>query len=344
MILPVCPESIKQAADVIRRGGIAAFPTETVYGLGADAYNADALVKIFEAKGRPRFDPLIIHIAALETLEDVADLSSLKAETRKKLFLLTENFWPGPLSIALPKSDKIPSIATAGLDTAAVRLPALNTARDLISLSTGAIAAPSANSFGSLSPTRAEHVFAGLGDKVDIILDGGPTQVGVESTVIDFTRGIIKILRHGGVPKEAIESVAGPVIDDGNRVEINSTDALVSPGRLKSHYAPRTPLFLFEKENIAAVPFELNAAYIFFDDSSRDAWLKTRGEKQNAVVRTLSSAGQIAEAAARLFETLHELDFLNLKKIFAQFAPREGLGAAINDRLERASFSNARKN
>jgi L-threonylcarbamoyladenylate synthase len=332
--LPVSPESLSVAAKVLRSGGIVAFPTETVYGLGADAYNSAALVKVFEAKGRPRFDPLIIHIADARTLEDVGDLSLLSEEARGKLLTLTENFWPGPLSLVLPKSGKIPGIATAGLSTAAIRFPSHEAAQKLISLSGGAVAAPSANPFGALSPTRAQHVRDTLGEKVDVILDGGPARIGVESTVLDITGGGIKILRHGGTPKEAIEKLIGPVQDAGF-VQEDTADSLASPGQLKNHYAPRAQLSIFNREDIVRLPFETDAAYLFFDNSSRDAWLAEHGNARNATVRVLSAAGNVGEAAACLFETLHELDF-KVSRIFAQIAPREGLGAAINDRLRRA--------
>jgi L-threonylcarbamoyladenylate synthase len=335
--LPVSPESLNKAAGVLRSGGIVAFPTETVYGLGADAFNTTALVKIFEAKRRPYFDPLIIHIASTETLEDVVNLSLLNEETRRKLFLLSENFWPGALSIVLPKNEKIPGIATAGLSTAAIRFPADKTAQDLISLC-GAIAAPSANPFGGLSPTRAEHVRLALGEKVDIILDGGPSQIGVESTVLDITGGNIKILRHGGVPKEAIENIVGAV-QDTTFEDVKGTDGIMSPGQLKSHYAPRTPLCVFNNEEIDNLPFETNTAYIFFDDTSRDLWLREGDGRQDAVIRVLSPSSQIPAAAACLFETLHELDLFNLSKIFAQLVPQTGLGQAINDRLRRAGVT-----
>jgi len=331
--LPVSPESLSVAAKVLRSGGIVAFPTETVYGLGADAYNSSALVKVFEAKGRPRFDPLIIHIADTRTLEETADLSLLNEEARGKLLTLTENFWPGPLSLVLPKSGKIPGIATAGLSTAAIRFPAHEAAQKLISLSGGAVAAPSANPFGALSPTRAQHVRDALGEKVDVILDGGPARIGVESTVLDMTCGI-KILRHGGAPKEAIEKLIGPV-GDAAFAEGDTADGLASPGQLKSHYAPRARLSVFNREDIIRLPFETDAAYLFFDDSSRDAWLAEHGNARNATARVLSAAGNVNEAAACLFETLHELDF-KVSRIFAQLAPREGLGVAINDRLRRA--------
>ena len=343
--LPVSPESLEQAAGILRSGGLVAFPTETVYGLGADAFNPDALAKVFEVKRRPRFDPLIIHIAAIETLENVSALSTLSGEAREKLFLLAENLWPGPLSIVLPKNEKIPGIATAGLSTAAIRLPDHETAQKLISLSGGAVAAPSANPFGCLSPTRAEHVRSNLGEKVDMILNGGPARIGVESTVLDITGGSIKILRPGGTPKEAIEKLIGPV-EDGFLTAGSAEGGLVSPGQLKSHYAPRTPLSVFDREAIIRQSYKTDGAFIFFDGYTRDAWLAHQSKKppETAIIKVLSETGQVLEAAACLFETLHEIDRRNEKAlrkvslIFAQLAPPEGLGEAINDRLRRGSL------
>jgi len=337
--LPVSKDSLNQAAQILRNGGLVAFPTETVYGLGADAFNAAALAKIFEAKNRPYFDPLIIHIASLDSLENVADLSILTEEARQKLFTLAENLWPGPLSIILPKNKKIPGIATAGLETAAVRFPDHETARELISLSTGAVAAPSANPFGSLSPTRAEHVRDKLGDKIDMILDGGATRIGLESTVIDITgdsnSASVKILRPGGTPKEAIEKLIGKV-EDGAPVS-DVSGGLVSPGQLKSHYAPHTPLAALSMEEILQKEYEKNSAFLFFDGNTRNSWILAQKPPKNAILRVLSETGQILEAASRFFETLHELDNGKILRIFVQLAPQEGLGIAINDRISHAS-------
>ncbi|MDR2941487.1 MAG: threonylcarbamoyl-AMP synthase [Treponema sp.] len=339
--LPVSPDSLTQAAQILRNGGLVAFPTETVYGLGADAYNSAAIAKVFEVKERPRFDPLIIHISNVKTLEETADLSLLREDTRRKLFLLAENLWPGPLSLVLPKNKKIPEIATAGLETAAIRFPAHKAAQTLISLSGGAVAAPSANPFGSLSPTRAEHVRDKLGGKIDMILDGGQSQIGVESTVLDITGKSIKILRHGGTPKEEIEKLIGGVEDGFSKDQDfngqNLSSGLASPGQLKSHYSPQKPLSVFSIEEIISLPFETDAAYLFFDGSARDAWLSAR-ERNSALIRTLSEKGLVLEASARLFETLHELEKCQISRIFAQLAPFAGLGAAINDRLTRASI------
>ena len=336
--LPVNETSLEKAAEIIRSGGLVAFPTETVYGLGADAYNPSALAKVFDVKNRPFFDPLIIHIAAVETLDTAADLVILSGEKRKILFLLIENFWPGPLSIILPKSSKIPGLATAGLSNAAFRFPDHPAAQKLISLSTGAIAAPSANPFGSLSPTKAQHVKDKLGDKIDMILDGGQTQIGLESTVLDITSEKIKILRHGGTTKEAIEKIIGSVIDSNDKIDGETSGGLASPGQLKNHYAPLTALTLFDDDGIYYVPFESDTGYLFFDDLSCNVWIKKEQERRRSkLIKVLSASGQMQEAASCFFETLHDLDNMGVSKIYAQLAPHHGLGVAINDRLQRAS-------
>ncbi|MCL2793387.1 MAG: L-threonylcarbamoyladenylate synthase [Spirochaetaceae bacterium] len=336
IFLPTSSESIKQAAEILRNGGLVAFPTETVYGLGADAFNSQALAKVFEAKNRPHFNPLIIHIASIDTLEKVADLSLLSEERRQKLFLITDKLWPGPLSLILPKNEKIPGIATAGLPTAAIRFCDHDAAQKLISLSTGAVAAPSANPFGSLSPTRAEHVRDKLGEKVDMILDGGPARIGIESTVLDITNETIKILRPGGTPKEAIEKLIGHITDSSTTTE-NTVTKIISPGQLKSHYAPKTPLGVLSQKEIINQPYDVDNAFLFFDSATRDAWIKLQKPDKTAVVRVLSETGMALEAASRLFETLHDLDNCKVSKIFTQLAPQEGLGEAINDRLKRGS-------
>ena len=334
-LLPTSPESIRQAAEILKNGGLVAFPTETVYGLGADAFNPQALAKVFEVKGRPHFDPLIIHIASIETLEKVADLSLLSKEKQKKLFLLAEKLWPGPLSLILPKNKNIPGIATAGLPTAAIRFCDHDAAQKLIALSSGAVAAPSANPFGSLSPTRAEHVQDKLGNKIDMILDSGPTRIGIESTVLDITSENIKILRPGGVPKEAIEKIIGNITD--TLVNADGTAGLVSPGQLKSHYAPSKPLSVLSKQEIINQPYEADNAFLFFDALTKEAWLETQKPDKAIAIKVLSETGIALEAASRLFETLHDLDNTKVSRIFAQLAPDEGLGKAINDRLKRGS-------
>jgi len=350
--MPVSRESIVQGAKILRDGGLVAFPTETVYGLGADAFNPCALAKIFDVKKRPHFDPLIIHISTIDSLYKIADFSEIKNDVKEKLFLLAENLWPGPLSIIVPKNKNIPGIATAGSRTVAVRVPDNDTALKLISLSSGAVAAPSANPFGSLSPTKAEHVRDSLGDKVDLIIDGGPARIGIESTVIDITGTRVKILRPGGAPREAIEKLIGQVDDKAyNEQSANNEErSFSSPGQLKSHYAPDKPLFVLEKNEIINQPYNKNNAYIFFDMSSRNAWHENIKEKikpedlnwftRNNNCKILSDSGDVLEAASRLFEILHVIDKSEVEKIFAELAPSHGLGEAINDRLRRGAIKN----
>ncbi|HCC36591.1 MAG TPA: threonylcarbamoyl-AMP synthase [Treponema sp.] len=346
--LSITDASIAKAAGIIAAGGLAAFPTETVYGLGADAFNTAALAKVFAAKNRPRFDPLIIHIAAVENLGKIADLNCLSSTARERLETLAANLWPGPLTLILPKRSEVPDLATSGLQSAAVRIPAHSAARKLIALAGGAVAAPSANPFGALSPTRAEHVRDLLGEKVDIILDGGSTEVGVESTVLDITGERPRILRPGGVSRETIEALIGKVETAAENAAGQTPDTeaagMVSPGRLKSHYAPRARLAVFAREDTAALPSSADgSAFLFFDGETRDKWLDgRRGAFSSApvsppVVKTLSEKADVIEAAANLFQILHEIDKPGIAQIYAQLAPGHGLGAAINDRLQRAA-------
>ncbi|MDR2070623.1 MAG: threonylcarbamoyl-AMP synthase [Treponema sp.] len=337
-IFSVCTDEItgeiKAAAEAIRAGLLVAFPTETVYGLGADCFNPPALARVFEVKGRPRFDPLIVHIADLDALDRVADIALLDSQGRRHLKLLVRRFWPGPLTLILPKRAAVPDLATSGLPTVAVRLPAHPGARNLIRLSTGAVAAPSANPFGCLSPTRAEHVRNQLGDRVDYILDGGPCTVGVESTVLDLCAGEPRILRPGGVSREDLEALIGPAALDGGKDAAHPR----SPGQLKSHYAPRTALSVHLRDEMIALAYEAGEARLFFDAPSRDAWLETfRPPIPEGRVSVLSETGNLAEAAARLFELLHELDGQGASRIRAELVPDAGLGPAINDRLARAA-------
>ena len=329
-ILSASDLDLEKAAAALAGGFLVAFPTETVYGLGADAFNVSALARIFEAKNRPRFDPLIIHIAEFGALSRIADTSSLDGAARERLSILSQGLWPGPLTLILPKRGELPALATAGLDTAAVRFPSHPVAQKLISLSTGAVAAPSANPFGYLSPTRAEHVKAQLGEKVDFIIDGGKTTVGLESTVLDLSHGIPRILRPGGTSRETIEALIGPVELPGDpeaRQENHATP--LSPGQLKSHYAPRTPLILCRREELLSLPDAPGEGRLYFSSPEHSAAADR--------TRVLSASGDLAEAAANLFEMLHELDNLGLDLIRAEKAPRFGLGAAINDRLKRAA-------
>jgi L-threonylcarbamoyladenylate synthase len=335
-ILSTGEADIRRAAEAIRNGLLVAFPTETVYGLGADAFNQTALAGVFAAKGRPRFDPLIIHFAAPDTLDRLADLSALKPELREKTALLTARLWPGPLTLILPKRPAVPDLATSGLPTAALRFPDHPVAQALIRLSTGALAAPSANLFGRLSPVRMEHVRDQLGEKVDFIIDGGRTAVGVESTILDMSGGAPRILRPGGVSRGTIERLIGAV-----ELGICGEPKPRAPGLLKSHYAPRTPLTLYSPEAMAALPYTAGASFLFFSPATCDPWLE--GQARQGVtppperIRVLSGAGTTLEAAANLFDLLHELDRLGASRILAEEAPPVELGPAINDRLFRAA-------
>ncbi|QQO09106.1 L-threonylcarbamoyladenylate synthase [Breznakiella homolactica] len=329
-------DDLCRAAAALRSGDLVAFPTETVYGLGGDAFNPAALAKIFEAKQRPRFDPLIIHIAEVSVLERVADLTALDAEMRKALDILSAELWPGPLTLVLPKKNSVPDLATSGLPTAAVRLPDHPVALKIIRYSTGAVAAPSANPFGYLSPTRAEHVAEQLGGRVDYIVDGGKVRVGVESTVLDISGRRARILRPGGMPRERIEELIGPVDTAAAEGPLPA-----APGQLKSHYAPRTGLYLYSPEAMMAVPWNKSEAFVFFDGKFRDQWIAgNRLEESSggvpANIRVLSESGSMNEAAANLFDFLHELDNPQYTAIRAVEVPETGLGPAVNDRLRKA--------
>lgn len=308
--------SIEQAAQLIRSGGLVAFPTETVYGLGADALSARAVARIFEAKGRPHFNPLIVHVASIDEAEALA--SAFPPQAR----LLASRLWPGPLTMVVPKRDVVPDIVTAGLPNVALRVPSHPIALELLRLAATPIAAPSANCFGSVSPTTAEHVRQEMGDRVDMIVDGGPCTTGVESTVISFTDEQPAILRFGGLAVEEIESILGPI----RRFETTSTRP-AAPGMLERHYATRTPLMLVDEVTPPATGGRVGLLVLGKSDHA----------ESYAVVEELSSNGDLREAAANLFAAMRRLDAAGLETIIAVRVPDEGLGRAINDRLRRAS-------
>jgi L-threonylcarbamoyladenylate synthase len=311
---------IHQAAEIIKKGGLVAFPTETVYGLGADAFNALAVARIFEVKRRPYFDPLIVHVS------DPADVKKLVIKIPSNARKLIRQFWPGPLTVVLLKKNDVPDIVNAGLPTVAIRMPKHPMAVSLIEHANCPIAAPSANPFGYLSPTTAEHVRDQLGDQIDFVLDGGPCEVGVESTIISFSERKPRLLRPGGVPLEEIESVIG-------RVEVGVTpseeDGPSAPGMLPRHYAPRTPIMLdWEDKNFDSNKGE-KIGLLAFQESKRSLNFHH--------VEILSKKGDFREAAANLFAAIRRLDSLHLDLILAETVPEVGLGRAIMDRLRRAS-------
>jgi L-threonylcarbamoyladenylate synthase len=308
-------EAIRQAAEIIRRGGIVAFPTETVYGLGADAFNPLAVARIFEVKRRPYFDPLIVHVASLD------DVEKLVSEVPAQAGRLMDRFWPGPLTVVLWKKDGVPDLVTAGLPTVAVRMPKHPMALSLIKEADVPVAAPSANLFGCLSPTTAGHVRDQLGHRIDFILDGGPCEVGLESTIISFSEAKPGLLRPGGVPLEEIESVIGPV-------EVKGTEAKPSaPGMLPRHYAPRTPISIARHEG--NLGNDEKVGLLAFQGPEKDRGFYA--------VEILSKKGDLREAAANLFAAIRRLDALNLDRIVAEPVPEVGLGRAIMDRLRRAT-------
>tara|TARA_B100000674_G_C37972288_1_gene977545 strand:+ start:792 stop:1778 length:987 start_codon:yes stop_codon:yes gene_type:complete len=300
---------IARAAQTIQAGGLVAFPTETVYGLGADATNDDAVACIFKVKKRPYFNPLIIHFSDQSSLADIVELN----EKARKLALA---FWPGALTMVLPRKNDCPVslLTSAGLGTLAVRIPNHPIANALITTAMTPIAAPSANRSGEVSPSAAEHVRQSLGKKVDVILDGGPCKVGVESTVIDLTSSNPTLLRPGGIIREDMEKIIGPIaISDGKKNKIKS------PGMLDRHYAPSIPLRLNATK---AYPGE---AFLAF------------GSEANSHHVNLSSIGDLDEAASNLFAMLRMLDQPNYEGIAVMQIPSVGIGVAINDRLKRAA-------
>lgn len=308
-------ESILKAAAIIKAGGLVAFPTETVYGLGADALNPIAVAKIFEAKKRPSFNPLIIHIAKKEWLKNFTEFEDSRIEK------LIEKFWPGPLTLVLPKKEIVPNIVTSGNPTVAIRMPNHEVALKLIEESETPIAAPSANKFGHLSPTTAKHVHKYLGDKVDLILDGGKSSVGVESTILQFQDGDFFILRYGGITKEELEECVG--IIKSKSVDKNP----VAPGQLPFHYSPNTPLYFYDERYLKK---NKKIGVVYFQ--------KRKTEFEFAVEKFLSLTGDLREAASNLFLFLHELEKENLDYILIEPVPEIGLGKAIMDRLRKATF------
>ena len=296
-VLPFTDESIAEAARLILAAEPVAVPTETVYGLAADATNAEAVARIYEAKGRPSFNPLIVHVPDLATAERIGHFDATARE-------LAQQYWPGPLTLVLPLKDgaDIASIVTAGLTTIGLRVPAHRAIQAMLRATGRPLAAPSANASGSISPTRANHVLKSLGGRIPLIIDGGPTERGIESTIIGATGGPLRLLRTGPIAIEA---------------ELASGDRIEAPGQLAGHYAPSKRL------RIGAAKAEPDEYLIGFGEIHGDA--------------NLSPSGDLVEAAARLFDLLHEADESPRPRIAVAPVPDAGLGAAINDRLRRAA-------
>lgn len=310
-------DKIEVAAKLIQEGKLVAFPTETVYGLGANALDPLAVAKIFQLKERPSFDPLIVHIASLD------DLGKLTTETSELVYQLAEKFWPGPLTIVLPKSDLVPDLVTSGLPTVGIRMPANDLALALIKASGCPIAAPSANKFGQLSPVSAGHVLKQL-PNVDYVLDGGFTQVGIESTIVSVDGNHCQLLRPGFITLEDIEkAMPGKFVFNSERPE-----KLVSPGLLKSHYSPKKPLYLLT-EMSASLP---SGSGVILHGRSGDDFVGSK------VVYT-SQTCNLVEVAANLFAALHAMEEdSSVEQIFIEPVIEVGLGIAIMDRVKKAAY------
>ncbi len=318
-ILAAGEAAVAAAARTLAGGGLVAFPTETVYGLGADAANPKAIAHLYQAKGRPAFNPLIAHVGDLAPAQKIARFDAAALQ-------LAEAFWPGPLTLVLPKAENcvVADLATAGLDTVAVRVPAHPIARDILRAFGGPVVAPSANLSGHVSPTTAAHVESDLAGRIDLIVDGGPVEVGVESTIVGCFESAT-LLRPGGVPREDIERVLGRALTQvPHEVESDNAQPL-APGMLASHYAPRTRVRL-NAERVA--PGEALLAFGLH---------RLHGEDHAVAIMNLSAKGDLDEAASNLFGYLRNLDAKGATTIAVMPVPNEGLGEAINDRLRRAA-------
>ncbi len=303
------------AKELLEKGELVAIPTETVYGLAANALNPEAVLKIFEVKNRPHFDPLIVHVSSISDLEKWADHVPEIART------LANKFWPGPLTLLLRKNERIPDLVTSGLETVGLRMPNHILTLDLLKSLEFPLAAPSANPFGYISPTSAVHVQDQLGDQLGYILDGGISDVGVESTIVDCSGDELRVLRLGGVSLEEIEEIVGTSL----KVQISSSKPN-APGMFLSHYAPRKPLVLGDIDKLILQYLPQKIGILSFQKSY---------PKYNNQI--LSATGNLREAARNLFGALRKLDAENSDIIVGELLPEEGLGRAVNDRLRRAA-------
>lgn len=313
-------KDIERAKQLLKSGDLVAIPTETVYGLAGNALNPEAVALIFETKNRPSFDPLILHTSSMDRVGDF--VSSFP----EKLKILAENFWPGPLTLLLPRKPIVPDLVTSGLERVAVRVPKHPLTLALLESLDFPLAAPSANPFGYISPTKPEHVEAQLGQKISYILDGGPCEVGLESTIVGIEGDEVVIYRLGGLEISEIEKLVGPV-----KIKDHSSSNPSAPGQLESHYAPRKPFVLGDLKVLVKENLEKGIDFAVLSFS--ELFPEISPEKQIA----LSRERNLHEAAKNLFSAMRKLDEGNSAVILAELLPEEGLGKAINDRLKRAA-------
>ena len=333
------PAKIQLAAEIIQRGGLVAFPTETVYGLGADALNSEAVLALFEAKKRPLDNPPIVHVA------DPAEVNRLVVEVPKKAELLMEKFWPGPLTLIFKRSSLVPRVTVADLDTVAIRMPKHKVALELIRQSRCPIAAPSANLAGKPSPTTAQHVFEDLNGRIDAIIDGGPTNIGVESTVVDLSIDPPMLLRPGGTPFEALKNILGdlklhPFVEAEQELPLQQ---IRSPGMKHKHYAPKADVVLVEG-NVEAVTDKIKKLTESYRLKGAKVGILATDQTKSAykadIVQSLGSRQDLASIAKSLFRLLREVDTQNVDVIIAEGVSSEGLGLAVMNRLRKASGYN----
>jgi L-threonylcarbamoyladenylate synthase len=312
-----CGQDVIRAGMFLSEGKVVAIPTETVYGLACNAFDEFAVAEVFRLKNRPSFDPLIVHVPSIEAA------SKLVTTIPEKARLLMESFWPGPLTLLLPKDDSIPDLVTSGLPTVGLRMPAHPLALELLSKLPFPLAAPSANPFGYISPTSAEHVLSHFNGLIPYVLDGGPCEVGVESTILGFENGAPVVYRLGGIPVEAITEVIGPV-DINTKVGSKPS----APGMLKSHYAPSIPLFIGNASEYVGLLRDVRGANIV---------LQQRPSVDGFDTFVLSEKGDPSDAARNLFKVMRQIDDGDYNMVVAERFPEYGLFRAINDRLGRAS-------
>jgi L-threonylcarbamoyladenylate synthase len=335
-------DAIRIAAKVIRKGGLVAFPTETVYGLGANALDSDAVARIFRAKERPTDNPMIVHIA------DKKDMRRLARRVPQKAEKLAARFWPGPLTLVLKRSGLVPDITVAGLDTIGIRMPSNKIALELIRQSGVPIAAPSANRASKPSPTTAKHVIEDLAGRIDAVLDGGPTRVGVESTVIDMTKRVPQILRPGGTPLEELNVALGKVTLHPAALSRKRIAALRAraPGMKHRHYAPEAEMILVEGDPDRIVKRVKELTALSIADGKKVGILATDESMANYdgdVLKSLGSRSNMEEVARNLFRLLREFDEEEVDIIIAEGVPPRGLGLAVTNRLRRAASFNILK-